>query len=72
VTRRLLVVAACFFACAPAALAATTGASVPEFDGQGRLVETPFAPPVTAAHLTKAKVYATVLRNPKVAAWLDR
>ena len=71
-TRRLLVVAACFFACAPAALAATTGASVPEFDGQGRLVETPFAPPVTAAHLTKAKVYATVLRNPKVAAWLDR
>ena len=69
--RRLIVVAACAFLLAPVAAAATT-VTAPAFDGQGRLVQTPFAPPVPAAHQTKARVFAAFLHDPKVAAWLAR
>ncbi len=69
--RRLIAVAACAFAFAPVAAAATT-VTAPEYDGQGRLIQTPFAPPVAAAHLTKAKVYDAFVHDPKVAAWLTR
>ena len=71
---RLIAVAACAFAFAPVAAAGTTSTTVtaPEFDAQGRLVQTPFAPPVPVAHQTKAKVYAAFVRDPKVAAWLKR
>ncbi|MEP6811636.1 MAG: hypothetical protein ABI990_01465 [Actinomycetota bacterium] len=72
--RRLIAVAACAFAFAPVAAAGTTSTAVtaPEFDGQGRLVQVPFAPLVPVAHQTKAKVYATFVRDRKVAAWLKR
>jgi hypothetical protein len=46
--------------------------TAPEFDGQGRLVATPFAPPVATAHLTKRRALDAVLRYPKVADWLAR
>jgi hypothetical protein len=71
VTRRLIVVAVSVLALAPAAAAATS-VTAPEFDGQGRLVRTPFVPPGNASHLTKARVYAAFLRSPKVADWLNR
>jgi hypothetical protein len=71
VVRRLIVIAACALVMAPAAAAAGT-VQGPEFDGQGRLVQTPFAPPVAGAHLTKARVYAAFLRDPKVTNWLSR
>jgi len=69
--KRLLAVAVCALALAPVAAAATT-VTAPEFDGQGRLVATPFAPPVAAAHLTKRRALDAVLRYPKVADWLAR
>ena len=56
---------------APAAHAATTGTS-PVYDSKGRLVQTPFAPVVAHAHLTKGRATAIFLRDPKVADWLDR
>jgi hypothetical protein len=69
--RRLLVVALSALALAPAAGAATT-VTGPAFDGQGRLIETPFAPSPNAAHQTKEHVYAAFVRDPKVARWLTR
>jgi hypothetical protein len=69
--KRLLAVAVCALALAPVAAAATT-VTAPEFDGQGRLVATPFAPPVATAHLTKRRALDAVLRYPKVADWLAR
>jgi hypothetical protein len=69
--KRLLAVAICALALAPVAAAATT-VTAPEFDGQGRLVATPFAPPVATAHLTKRRALDAVLRYPKVADWLAR
>jgi hypothetical protein len=73
VARRLIVVAAAALALALAPIAAAAGTpTAPEFDGQGRLVATPFAPPVPAPHLTKQRVYAVLLRNHKVADWLAR
>ena len=70
-TRRLLAGLVCAFALAPAATAATTP-TAPVFDGKGRLVQTPFAPASSAAHLTKRHVLAVFEAYPKVAAWLDR
>ena len=70
-TRRLFVSVVCALAFVPAAAAATT-VTAPEFDGQGRLVATPFAPPVAAQHLTKGQALAAVLHHPKVADWLAR
>jgi len=71
VTCRVLLVVFCALALAPVAAAATT-VTAPEYDGQGRLVQTPFAPPVATAHLTKTKVYDAFVHDPKVAAWLKR
>ncbi len=56
---------------APAAHAATT-ATRPVYDSKGRLVQTPFAPVVDRARLTKGRATAIFLRNHKVADWLDR
>lgn len=70
-TRRLAAVAVLALALAPAATAAAT-VTAPEFDGQGRLVATPFAPSADAPHLTEARVYALFLENAKVADWLAR
>ncbi|HZR95277.1 MAG TPA: hypothetical protein VFA56_06255 [Gaiellaceae bacterium] len=67
---RLLAVALATFALAPAAAAATT-VTAPAFDGQGRLIQTPFAPAPTM-HLTKERTYALFKAYPKVASWLDR
>jgi hypothetical protein len=74
VARRLLAVAICVLALglAPAALGSGTAPTAPVFDGQGRLVQTPFAPSADAAQLSKAKVLATFERDHKVAVWLDR
>jgi hypothetical protein len=69
--RRTLVVALAALALAPASKAATT-VTAPVFDGQGRLVQTPFAPPANAPQQTKPHVYAVFVRNPKVRAWLSR
>ena len=74
-TRRLITGLACvlLLALAPAATAATTTAPTgPVFDGQGRLVQTPFAPGPATARLTKQRVLSTFEAAPKVAAWLDR
>ncbi len=40
------------------------------YDGQGRLVQTPFARPPATPRLTEAKATALFLRVPKVAHWL--
>ncbi len=51
---------------------AATAPSEPVYDGQGRLVQTPFVPPADAAELTEAEATRILLRNPKVARWLER
>ena len=58
-------------AAAPTLKVATTP-TAPVFDGQGRLVQTPLAPPSNQAHLTKQRVLRLFEANPKVAAWLAR
>jgi len=72
VLRRLVPAVLCALALAPVAAAASPTVTAPVFDGKGRLVQTPFAPPANAAHLTKARVLALFERNPKVADWLKR
>jgi hypothetical protein len=69
--RCLVAAVGCALVLAPAVGAATT-VTAPEYDAQGRLVQTPFAPAGDAAHLTKAQVYATFVRNRKVEDWLAR
>jgi hypothetical protein len=69
--RSLVAAVGCALVLAPAVGAATT-ATAPEYDGQGRLVQTPFVPAGNAARLTKAQVYAIYVRNAKVADWLAR
>ena len=69
--RRLVPAFVCALALAPAAAAATT-VTAPVFDGKGRLVQTPFAPPPNAAHLTKQRALSLFERDPKVADWLRR
>jgi hypothetical protein len=69
--RCLVAAVGCALVLAPAVGAATT-VTAPEYDAQGRLVQTPFAPAGNAAHLTKAQVYATFVRNRKVEDWLAR
>jgi hypothetical protein len=44
----------------------------PVYDEQGRLVQTPFAPPAGAARLTEKQATEILMRFPKVADWLDR
>ena len=70
--RRLLTVALCALAVAPAARAATTSVTAPVYNGKGHLVQTPFAPSPNTAHLTKAHVLALVEKAPKVSDWLTR
>lgn len=68
---RLIAVAACAAALAAPAQAATT-VTAPVFDGKGRLVQTPLAPPPGTARLTKQRALALVLAEPKVRDWLAR
>ena len=70
-TRRLLAGVVSSLALAPAATAATT-VTAPVFDSKGHLVQTPFAPSPSVAHLTKQRALAIVRRDPKVAQWLTR
>jgi hypothetical protein len=72
IARRLTLIAICALAIVPAARATTTSVTVPVFDRNGHLIETPFAPSPNAAHLTKARVLAIAKQDPKVAAWLTR
>jgi hypothetical protein len=72
VVRRLVPAVLCALALAPAAAAASPAATAPVFDAKGRLVQTPFAPPLNTAHLTKAQALSLFERNPKVADWLRR
>jgi hypothetical protein len=74
VGRRLLVVAACVLAVAPAARAASspTTPTAPVFDAKGRLVETPFVPAAQGPRLSKTRVLRTFEAYPKVASWLAR
>ena len=53
---------------APAAAAAPA----PVYDGEGNLVQTPFAPPEPQPQLTEERAVALFLRDPKVASWLER
>jgi hypothetical protein len=72
VLRRLVPAVLCALALAPVAAAASPTVTAPVFDGKGRLVQTPFAPPANTAHLTKARALALFERNPKVGDWLTR
>jgi hypothetical protein len=57
-------------ALAPAAAAAPPAA--PVYDGQGRLVQTPFAPVAPKQALTEARATAAFLAAPKVKSWVGR
>ncbi|MBD0337821.1 MAG: hypothetical protein ICV67_00850 [Thermoleophilia bacterium] len=61
-------VAAVFFA-VPATAAEPTA---PVYDGEGNLVDTPFAPRPEAPSLTEERAAALFAEHPKVASWLDR
>ena len=69
--RRAAVAAAAllFLVLAPAARAAPPA---PVYDGQGRLVETPFAPVAVKPGLTEARATAILLAAPKVRSWVGR
>jgi hypothetical protein len=69
--RRGLLVAVAVLGLVPAAGAATTPTR-PVYDAQGRLVQTPFAPAHEKPKLTKQRATAILLREDKVADWLDR
>jgi hypothetical protein len=69
--RRGLLVAVAALGLVPAAGAATTPTR-PVYDAQGRLVQTPFAPARDKPKLTKQGATAILLREDKVADWLDR
>jgi hypothetical protein len=51
---------------------ATPTVTAPVFDSQGRLIQTPFAPPAAKPHLTHARALALFERNDKIADWLAR
>jgi hypothetical protein len=53
-------------------LAAAAPAAAPVYDGQGRLVDTPFAPVAVKPSLTEAKATAILLAAPKVKSWVGR
>src|SRR5262249_44684912 len=73
VARRLALIVICALAAVPCARAATsTTVTAPVYNGAGQLVRTPFAPPPTAAKLTKVHALALVERDHKVAACLSR
>ncbi len=72
--RRLLAAAviALALALAPAAIAAGTTPTAPVFDGKGRLVQTPLAPPPASPRLSKQQALRRFEADSKVAAWLTR
>ena len=71
--RRLLVVATCALAVAPAAYASSvTTPTAPVYDGRGRLVQTPFVPATQVPRLAKTQVLEVFEAYPKVASWLSR
>jgi hypothetical protein len=76
VPRRLIAVAVCAVAFAPVAAAATSATSTsvtgPVYDANGHLVQTPVAPPPSAAHLTEQRALAIAERDPKIRDWLAR
>jgi len=51
---------------------AATTATAPVYDGQGRLVQVPFAPESGGARLTEQQALEIFMDEPKVAAWLER
>jgi hypothetical protein len=69
--RRLLAGVICALAFAATAAGATTPTG-PVFDGNGHLVQTPFAPSPSTPHLAKHRALVVFEANPKVAAWLSR
>jgi hypothetical protein len=72
---RFLVVALAALALVPVAHAAsptTATVTAPSFDGQGRLIQTPFVPTARSEQQTKEHVYAVFAAYPKVRDWLDR
>ncbi len=69
-TRTLAVAALLLLALVPAARADTPTA--PVYDGQGRLVQTPFAPVGQTQNLTRAEAIAAFLRVGKVKDWVGR
>ncbi|MEO5574789.1 MAG: hypothetical protein ABIR67_13175 [Gaiellaceae bacterium] len=68
---RLPALAAALALLAPGGTAAAAAAE-PAFDEDGRLVQTPFVPAEGAARLTETAVTRILLRDDKVADWLDR
>ena len=67
--RRVVLAALCALALSGTAAAAVSPTG-PVYDGRGRLVQTPFAPPPATARLTEARATALLLAVPKVAHWL--
>jgi hypothetical protein len=51
---------------------AGTQPDAPVYDPQGNLVETPYVPAAEKPRLTERRATALLLRDPKVASWLDR
>ena len=68
------VLAALAFAVLASTAFASTGTTStgPVFDGKGRLVQTPLAPPQPRAQLTQKQALQAFERYPKVASWLTR
>ena len=71
-TRVLLVAAAVLVAATFTSEAHAAPTSVPVYDSNGRLVQTPFAPPESPARLTEARAKQIFLADDKVADWLAR
>jgi hypothetical protein len=69
--RRGLLAACLALVLAPAADAATT-ATGPVYDSNGNLIQTPYAPVPPPKRLTEARAVVLLMRDPKVADWLDR
>ena len=69
--RRLLVVVALLLAAAGSARAASVPTQ-PVYDAQGRIIETPLAPPEQPTALTRERATAVFLAYPKVRDWLRR
>ncbi len=69
--RRGLLAACLALVLVPAADAAST-ATGPVFDSDGNLIQTPFAPVPPPKRLTEARAVVLLMRDPKIADWLDR
>jgi hypothetical protein len=75
VLRWALVAVGCALALAPAALGATASTTTPTspvYDFRGRLIQTPYAPPVKHARLTGQQALAAFVADKKVHNWLAR